>query len=160
MDRVACVACASEEDLMDPVAGLIDVLRREQEALDEVRYRHEVLVLLLGAGDPGWVGVAVDELERAEESLAELEMERAVRAADAAGAVGVDEAAPLREVLARLDGSAPELAALRDRLRRTSAEIDGRRQLITELAGRQLDVVRHRIDHLEANMAAATYGPR
>ena len=133
--------------MTDPVyQRVLSTLTTELEIIDELHYRHHVCLLLLGIGDATYLGVALDDLARAEDELARIDLLRAAAVAELALRWDVDpESARLSDLIARADETtAPPLAELRDRLRVATTELAETRELVTSLAGHHLDEVRDR----------------
>ncbi len=144
--------------MSDPVyQRVLATLTTELEILDELHYRHHVCLLLLGIGDATYLGVALDDLARAEDELARVDLLRAAAVAELALRWDLDpEAARLSDLIARADETTtPPLVELRDRLHLATRELSETRELVTSLAGHHLEEVRNRREHVEQGPAVS-----
>ena len=144
--------------MTDPVyQRVLSTLSTEVDLLEELHYRHHVCLLLLGIGDATYLGVALDDLARAEDELARVDLLRAAAVAELALRWDVDpESARLTDLIARADETTgPPLSELRDRLRAATTEVAQTRELVTSLAGHHLVEVRERREAVERGPAVS-----
>ena len=142
--------------MTDPVFGrVVSTLTTELELVEELHYRHHVCLLLLSIGDATYLGVALDDLSRAEEELARIDLVRAAAVAELAVRWDLDPgSARLSDLIARADeSSAPPLVELRDRLTTATGELTETRGLVMMLAGDHLGEVQRRRASVEQGPA-------
>lgn len=143
--------------MSDPVyQRVLSTLTSELGILDELHYRHHVCLLLLGIGDATYLGVALDDLARAEDELSQIDLLRAAAVAELALRWDLDPQARLSDLIARADETTgPPLIELRERLGAVTAELAETRELVTSLAGHHLGEVRARREHVELGPATS-----
>lgn len=105
--------------------GVVDLVAREAELLDDVTYRLSVLSCLAESGQSMWVARATADVEESTDMLRLTGLLRATRSGALASMLGLDPTASLSAIVA---AAPPDHAAPLDEARRTLAEAIGRAQ--------------------------------
>lgn len=140
---------------------LIAVLERSADQLDLVRYRTVLALLLLRSGETRFLPSATDEIHRAVDELADLELQRATLIAKLADELDVpDHGLTLSALVARADApTAERLRDLQDRLHLCLADLREVTGSSTVLAASELASVRRSLGRWSGAPAAASgYG--
>lgn len=112
------------------IAELHDVLAHERDAAETLEARLRAVELLLAAGEPRFLPLAVDEANDAAERLAALELTRVLTLSS----IGAPPDVSAREVAAAVSGDAAlPFAALVDELRDVVARVSVRREQVRRL---------------------------
>lgn len=142
------------------LAQLASILDQEQSALRRLLYRMKVCTLHLAGGDARFLTRASDDLDEAQQTLAGLELSRAVLVAELAAQLGIPEAECTLGVLSAHAPSHLQLAfeGFRNKAAGLVAEIEELRSMSQHVATRAVALVVDRIERLTMTSLSLTYG--
>jgi hypothetical protein len=136
-----------------PLHQLLRTLDAEVQVLKLLQYRHQVCALLLSVADHRHLTMAADELERAEEQVAEADLARAVAADSLAEFWDLQyEPVTMSLLLTRADEQEAELLIDRQEQLKTSMEqLEELKGLAHQLASASLGEVQSRVTVMQSD---------